>query len=79
MPEKPGGGKLVARTCARKPGALSTVRRPLTEAFDLSMVFQAAEMGVAGAIKGPLHVRFVMDVKNDCLSIARALNSTSRP
>ncbi|KFC70369.1 hypothetical protein FG93_02819 [Bosea sp. LC85] len=38
--------------------------KPEIEAFDLSMIFKAAEMGVAGAIKGPLHVQFVMGVKN---------------
>jgi len=38
--------------------------KPEIEAFDLSMVFKAVEMGVAGAIKGPLHVQFVMGVKN---------------
>src|SRR5207237_7134093 len=34
------------------------------EAFDLSMLFQAAAMQKAGKIKGPLHVQFVMGVKN---------------
>jgi uncharacterized protein (DUF849 family) len=38
--------------------------KPEIEAFDLSMVFKAVEMGVAGAIRGPLHVQFVMGVKN---------------
>jgi uncharacterized protein (DUF849 family) len=38
--------------------------KPEIEAFDLSMVFKAVEMGVAGAIQGPLHVQFVMGVKN---------------
>lgn len=38
--------------------------KPEIEAFDLSMIFKAAEMGIAGAIKGPLHVQFVMGVKN---------------
>lgn len=38
--------------------------KPEIEAFDLSMIFKAAEMGVAGAIQGPLHVQFVMGVKN---------------
>lgn len=38
--------------------------KPEIEAFDLSMIFKAAEMGVAGAIEGPLHVQFVMGVKN---------------
>jgi uncharacterized protein (DUF849 family) len=38
--------------------------KPEIEAFDLSMVFKAVEMEVAGAIRGPLHVQFVMGVKN---------------
>jgi 3-keto-5-aminohexanoate cleavage enzyme len=38
--------------------------KPEIEAFDLSMIFKAVEMQVAGAIKGPLHVQFVMGVKN---------------
>lgn len=38
--------------------------KPEVEAFDLSMIFSAAEMEVAGKIKGPLHVQFVMGVKN---------------
>lgn len=38
--------------------------KPEIEAFDLSMIFKAVEMGVAGAIEGPLHVQFVMGVKN---------------
>ncbi len=38
--------------------------KPEIEAFDLSMVFKAVELGVASAIKGPLHVQFVMGVKN---------------
>ena len=38
--------------------------KPEIEAFDLSMVFKAAEMGQKGEIKGPLHVQFVMGVKN---------------
>ena len=38
--------------------------KPEIEAFDLSMVFKAVEMGTAGAIEGPLHVQFVMGVKN---------------
>jgi len=38
--------------------------KPEIEAFDLSMIFKAVEMGAAGAIKGPLHVQFVMGVKN---------------
>lgn len=38
--------------------------KPEIEAFDLSMIFKAVEMGMAGAIEGPLHVQFVMGVKN---------------
>jgi len=38
--------------------------KPEIEAFDLSMIFQAAAMLRAGKIDGPLHVQFVMGVKN---------------
>ena len=38
--------------------------KPEVEAFDLSMIFQASRMQKAGGIKGPLHVQFVMGVKN---------------
>lgn len=38
--------------------------KPEIEAFDLSMIFQAVSMQKAGKIKGPLHVQFVMGVKN---------------
>jgi len=38
--------------------------KPEIEAFDLSMIFQAVKMAEAGRIKGPLHVQFVMGVKN---------------
>lgn len=38
--------------------------KPEIEAFDLSMIFQAAEMARDGRIEGPLHVQFVMGVKN---------------
>ena len=38
--------------------------KPEVEAFDLSMIFQAAAMHKDGRIKGPLHVQFVMGVKN---------------
>jgi 3-keto-5-aminohexanoate cleavage enzyme len=37
---------------------------PEIEAFDLSMIFQAVAMQKAGKIAGPLHVQFVMGVKN---------------
>ena len=38
--------------------------KPEIEAFDLSMIFQAAALQKAGSIIGPLHVQFVMGVKN---------------
>ena len=38
--------------------------KPEVEAFDLSMIFQAVAMQHAGKMKGPLHVQFVMGVKN---------------
>jgi uncharacterized protein (DUF849 family) len=38
--------------------------KPEIEAFDLSMMFQAVAMVQAGKIAPPLHVQFVMGVKN---------------
>ena len=38
--------------------------KPEVEAFDLSMVFQAARMEREGLIAGPLHVQFVMGIRN---------------
>jgi 3-keto-5-aminohexanoate cleavage enzyme len=38
--------------------------KPEVEAFDLSMLFKAAEMAMDGRIEAPLHVQFVMGVKN---------------
>ena len=38
--------------------------KPEVEAFDLSMIFKAVEMAGDGRIAGPLHVQFVMGVKN---------------
>jgi 3-keto-5-aminohexanoate cleavage enzyme len=38
--------------------------KPEIEAFDLSMIFKAVELERTGKIKGPLHVQFVMGVKN---------------
>jgi uncharacterized protein (DUF849 family) len=38
--------------------------KPEIEAFDLSMIFAAAAMHKAGRIAGPLHVQFVMGIKN---------------
>jgi uncharacterized protein (DUF849 family) len=38
--------------------------KPEIEIFDLSMLFKAVEMQHKGQIKAPLHVQFVMGVKN---------------
>lgn len=38
--------------------------KPEIEVFDLSHIFQAASMVQDGRLKGPLHVQFVMGVKN---------------
>jgi len=38
--------------------------RPEIEVFDLSHLFQAASMQADGRLSGPLHVQFVMGVKN---------------
>jgi 3-keto-5-aminohexanoate cleavage enzyme len=38
--------------------------KPEIEAFDLSHIHQAAAMVADGRLKGPLHVQFVMGVKN---------------
>ncbi|MGA7817729.1 3-keto-5-aminohexanoate cleavage protein [Caballeronia sp.] len=38
--------------------------KPEVEAFDLSMIFQAVAMQQAGKIVGPLHLQFVMGIKN---------------
>jgi uncharacterized protein (DUF849 family) len=38
--------------------------KPEIEAFDLSMIFKAVEMQKSGELRGPLHVQFVMGVKN---------------
>ena len=38
--------------------------KPEIEAFDLSMIFSAVALKKAGKIEGPLHVQFVMGVKN---------------
>jgi uncharacterized protein (DUF849 family) len=45
-------------------GMLAHGVKPEVEAFDLSMIFKAVEMERAGRIRGPLHVQFVMGVKN---------------
>jgi uncharacterized protein (DUF849 family) len=38
--------------------------KPEIEAFDLSMIFQAVALQNAGKIEGPLHIQFVMGIKN---------------
>lgn len=38
--------------------------KPEIEAFDMSHIFQAVKMEQEGKIKGPLHIQFVMGVKN---------------
>jgi uncharacterized protein (DUF849 family) len=38
--------------------------KPEIEAFDLSMIFQAVAMQQAGKIVGPLHIQFIMGIKN---------------
>ncbi len=38
--------------------------KPEIEAFDLSHIFQAVKMLEDGRLKGPLHIQFVMGVKN---------------
>jgi 3-oxoadipate:acetyl-CoA acetyltransferase len=38
--------------------------KPEIEAFDLSHIFQAVAMTGDGRLKGPLHIQFVMGVKN---------------
>ncbi|HOB66176.1 3-keto-5-aminohexanoate cleavage protein [Ottowia sp.] len=38
--------------------------KPEVEAFDLSMIFQAARMQADGRIPGSLHVQFVMGIQN---------------
>ncbi len=38
--------------------------KPEIEAFDLSHIFQSVKMQKDGRLKGPLHIQFVMGVKN---------------
>jgi 3-keto-5-aminohexanoate cleavage enzyme len=38
--------------------------KPEVEAFDLSMIFQAVALQKAGRIDAPLHIQFVMGIKN---------------
>ncbi|HKK37548.1 MAG TPA: 3-keto-5-aminohexanoate cleavage protein [Paracoccaceae bacterium] len=46
-------------------GEMATYRvKPEIEAFDLSHIFQAAKMVADGRLTAPLHVQFVMGVKN---------------
>jgi uncharacterized protein (DUF849 family) len=40
------------------------LHKPEIQAFDLSMIFQAVAMQKTGKIRGPLHIQFVMGVKN---------------
>jgi uncharacterized protein (DUF849 family) len=52
--------------------------KPEIEAFDLSMIFKAVEMQKSGQIKGPLHIQFVMGVKNAMPVDRESFSSTSR-
>jgi 3-keto-5-aminohexanoate cleavage enzyme len=38
--------------------------KPEIEAFDLSMIFQAVALQERGLISGPLHIQFVMGIRN---------------
>ena len=38
--------------------------KPEVEAFDLSMIFQAVKLAQEGKIAGPLHIQFIMGIKN---------------
>jgi 3-keto-5-aminohexanoate cleavage enzyme len=38
--------------------------KPEVEVFDLSMIFQAVALARSGRIAGPLHLQFVMGIKN---------------
>lgn len=46
--------------------------KPEIEAFDLSHIFQAVAMQKDGRLKGPLHIQFVMGVKN-AMPVERAV------
>jgi 3-keto-5-aminohexanoate cleavage enzyme len=48
--------------------------KPEIEAFDLSHIFQAATMQKDGRLKGPLHIQFVMNVKNAMPADERAMD-----
>ena len=56
--------------------------KPEIEAFDLSHIFQAAAMVKDGRLKAPLHVQFVMGVKNampvDRASLEFMIETTKR-
>ncbi len=43
---------------------LATWSQAEIEAFDLSLIFKAVEMEKVARFRGPLHVQFVMGVKN---------------
>ncbi|MFN0264580.1 3-keto-5-aminohexanoate cleavage protein [Tepidamorphus sp. 3E244] len=47
--------------------------KPEIEAFDLSMLYQALRLADEGKIKAPLHVQFVMGVKNALPVVREAL------
>lgn len=47
--------------------------KPEIECFDVSMMYQAVKMAEEGLLKAPLHVQFVMGVKNAMPAIRQAL------
>ncbi len=48
--------------------------KPEIEAFDLSMLYQAVILAEEGLLKPPLHVQFVMGVKNAMPAVRQALD-----
>jgi len=48
--------------------------KPEIEVFDLSMLYQALRMAEEGLLKKPLHVQFVMGVKNALPCIRQAFD-----
>ena len=48
--------------------------KPEIEAFDLSMLYQAILLAEEGLLKAPLHVQFVMGVKNALPAVRQALD-----
>lgn len=48
--------------------------KPEVEAFDVSMMYQAVRMAEEGLLKAPLHVQFVMGVRNAMPAIRQALD-----